>query len=73
MGADYPLLAPRQVCVVDLRHGCIGAACVDIMAFAMKGAPEPEKLLRRHAAVMHTGPGAITALLTALAGYPTPE
>jgi aminoglycoside phosphotransferase (APT) family kinase protein len=71
--ADNLLLTPRKVFVVDWPHACIGAAWVDLVAFApsvaMQGGPEPEERLMCHPAARRADPGAITAALAAIAGY----
>jgi aminoglycoside phosphotransferase (APT) family kinase protein len=71
--ADNLLITPQRVFVVDWPHACVGAAWVDLVAFApsvaMQGGPDPEELLMRHPATKHADREAITAALCAIAGY----
>ncbi|MGI8826655.1 MAG: phosphotransferase family protein [Chloroflexota bacterium] len=71
--ADNLLMTPNRVVLVDWPHACVGAAWVDVMAFApsvaMQGGPEPEHVLIRHPAARHADPNDITAAVASLAGY----
>lgn len=71
--ADNVLLTPDRVWFVDWPHACVGAAWVDLVGFApsvtMQGGPTPELLLKRHPAYRDTDPGAVTAVVAAVAGY----
>lgn len=70
--ADNLLLTPERVIVVDWPHARIGAAWLDLLAFApsvaMQGGPEPEDLLAHHPAARAADPAAINAALAAIAG-----
>jgi aminoglycoside phosphotransferase (APT) family kinase protein len=71
--ADNILLTPSRVFVVDWPHACIGAAWVDLVAFApsvaMQGGPQPEELLGRHPAAVDADPDRVTAAIASVTGY----
>ncbi len=71
--ADNVLLTPAQVWFVDWPHACVGAAWVDIVAFApsvtMQGGPPPEQIIARHPACRTADPAAITSAVAAIAGF----
>lgn len=71
--ADNMLLAGDKVWFVDWPHARIGAAWVDVVAFApsvtMQGGPPPEQVLAKHPASHTADPAAITAVIAALAGF----
>lgn len=73
--ADNIILTPDRVYLVDWPSACVGAAWVDILAFApsvaMQGGPPPVAVLRRSPAARDADPERITAALAALAGYLT--
>lgn len=70
---DNLLLTPEAVWVVDWPHACVGAAWVDVVAFApsvaMQGGPAPEAILNYHPAARQADPDAITAAIVSLAGF----
>jgi aminoglycoside phosphotransferase (APT) family kinase protein len=71
--ADNLLLTDEQVWIVDWPHAHIGAAWVDLIAFApsvaMQGGPTPAQLLTHYAPAHGADPAAITAVIAALAGF----
>ncbi|HEX9988283.1 MAG TPA: phosphotransferase [Chloroflexia bacterium] len=71
--ADNILLTPEKVWFVDWPWACVGAAWVDVVFFApsvtMQGGPPPEYIMGRHPSCRTAGPGAITAVVAAMAGY----
>jgi aminoglycoside phosphotransferase (APT) family kinase protein len=71
--ADNLLLTAGGVMVVDWPHACRGAAFADLVllapSVAMQGGPEPAVLLARSPAGRDARPGAVAALVCALAGY----
>ncbi len=71
--ADNLLLTSDRVFVVDWPHACVGAAWLDVVAFApsvhMQGGPDPETLLQRHPAISTADPDAVTAAIAAIAGF----
>jgi aminoglycoside phosphotransferase (APT) family kinase protein len=71
--ADNMLLTPDQVYIVDWPHACLGAAWVDVVAFApsvaMQGGPPPEELLAHHPAARSADPNDISAAVASIAGY----
>ena len=70
---DNLLLTADAVWVVDWPHACVGAAWVDVVAFApsvvMQGGPPPEDILNYHPAARQADPDAITAAIVSLAGF----
>jgi aminoglycoside phosphotransferase (APT) family kinase protein len=71
--ADNMLIAPDGIVIFDWAHACIGAAWVDVIAFApsvvMQGGPPAEHLLQRHPASHAADPDDITATIVAVAGF----
>ncbi len=71
--ADNVLLAPDKVWFFDWPHACLGAAWLDVVAFApsvtMQGGPQPEQVVQRHPAYRSADPFDVTAALAAIAGY----
>jgi aminoglycoside phosphotransferase (APT) family kinase protein len=71
--ADNMLLTPERVWFVDWPLATVGAPWVDIAFFApsvaMQGGPLPDELLSRHPAARGADPAAITAAITAVAGF----
>ncbi len=59
--------------VFDWPHACLGAAWLDVVAFApsvtMQGGPQPEQVVQRHPAYRTADPFDVTAALAAIAGY----
>jgi len=66
-----------RVLVVDWPHARIGASWVDAVFFApsvaMQGGPPPEELVARHPHGRQADPGALTAVVAAVAGFFTGE
>ncbi len=75
--ADNVLLTGRRVYFVDWPHAAVGAAWVDLVAFApsvaMQGGPDPEDLLSTHGAARAADRDAVTAAIAALAGFFTAQ
>jgi aminoglycoside phosphotransferase (APT) family kinase protein len=71
--ADNMLITEDGVVFVDWPHACTGAPWFDVVAFApsvaMQGGPDPEWLLGRARSADGADPDAITAVVTAVAGY----
>jgi hypothetical protein len=71
--ADNMLITEDGVVFVDWPHACTGAPWFDVVAFApsvaMQGGPDPEWLLGRARSANGADPDAITAVVTAVAGY----
>jgi aminoglycoside phosphotransferase (APT) family kinase protein len=71
--ADNVLLAPNKVWFFDWPHACVGAAWLDVLAFApsvtMQGGPPPEEVIARYPACQGVDPGDITSALAAIAGF----
>jgi aminoglycoside phosphotransferase (APT) family kinase protein len=71
--ADNLLLSGDGVMVVDWPHASRGAAFADLVFFApsvaMQGGPEPAALLARSRAGRAAQPGALVAVVCAVAGY----
>jgi hypothetical protein len=71
--ADNILLARDRVWFFDWPHACIGAAYLDVVAFApsvtMQGGPLPEAVLARSPVGRRADADAVTASLAAIAGY----
>jgi aminoglycoside phosphotransferase (APT) family kinase protein len=71
--ADNILLTPEKVWFVDWPWACVGAAWVDVVFFApsvtMQGGPPPEYMIEHHPSCRTADPGAITAVVAAMAGY----
>lgn len=71
--ADNVLLATDKVWFFDWPHACLGAAWLDVVAFApsvtMQGGPPPEDVVRRHPAYQSADQSDVTAALAAIAGY----
>jgi Phosphotransferase enzyme family len=71
--ADNLLLTWDRVFVVDWPLACVGAAWLDLLFFApsvtMQGGPSPEELIDRHPTCRTVDPDAITATVTAIAGF----
>jgi aminoglycoside phosphotransferase (APT) family kinase protein len=71
--ADNLLLTSDRVLVVDWPHARVGAAWIDLAFFApsvgMQGGPPPEELLARHPAGRTADPGAVSAVVAAIAGF----
>jgi hypothetical protein len=72
---DNVLLGAAGAVFVDWAHAARGNPMFDIVAWApsvaMQGGPDPEDLLARHAESAAADPGAIDALVAAIAGYLT--
>ncbi len=72
--ADNLLLTPDgRVVVVDWPWACIGAPWVDLVfmlpSIAMQGGADPETIVREHPLLRQVPADAVTAVLTALAGF----
>lgn len=71
--ADNIVLTPDQVYIVDWPWAAVGAWWVDVLAMAssvtMQGGPSPEDFLAAFPAASQVDPGAIDAVLAAIAGY----
>ena len=71
--ADNLLLAPETVWFVDWPHARIGAAWLDLIAFApsvrMQGGPEPDQLVAQFPAARTADADAITAAVATVAGF----
>jgi len=71
--ADNLLLAPERVWFFDWPHACIGAAWLDVVAFApsvtMQGGPLPEEVITRYPAFQAADADMVTASIAAIAGY----
>ncbi len=71
--ADNMLLAGDRVLVVDWPHARVGAAFVDLVAFApslaMQGGPEPEALFRRSTTGRTVDPDRLRPVVAAVAGF----
>ena len=73
--ADNMVISEDAVWIVDWPHACIGAAWLDVVAFApsvaMQGGLQPEDLLQQHPPCQHADPDAITAAVASIAGMLT--
>lgn len=71
--ADNMILTPDRAVLVDWPHARAGAPWVDVAFFApsvaMQGGPPPEELLSRYPHARHADADAITAVITAIAGF----
>ena len=71
--ADNMLITENGVVFVDWPHACTGAPWFDVVIFApsvaMQGGPDPEWLLGRARSADGADPDAVTAVVTAVAGY----
>ena len=71
--ADNMLITGDGVVFVDWPHACTGAPWFDVVAFApsvaMQGGPDPEWVLRHASSAGRADPGAVTAVVAAVAGY----
>ncbi|MEX1021469.1 MAG: aminoglycoside phosphotransferase family protein [Litorilinea sp.] len=71
--ADNVLLTADRVWFVDWPHAALGAAWIDVMLMApsvtMQGGPPPAELLARQPHAQTADPAAITAGITAMAGF----
>jgi Phosphotransferase enzyme family len=71
--ADNMLITEDGVVFVDWPHACTGVPWFDVVIFApsvaMQGGPDPERLLERARSADGADPDAITAVVTAVAGY----
>ncbi|HEX2032758.1 MAG TPA: aminoglycoside phosphotransferase family protein [Chloroflexota bacterium] len=75
--ADNLLLTPERVLLVDWPHARVGAAWVDVVFFAssvaMQGGPSPQQLLASYPPAAEADPQAVTAVVSAIAGFFTLE
>jgi hypothetical protein len=71
--ADNMLITEDGVMFVDWPHACTGAPWFDVVAFApsvaMQGGPDPEWVLGSAPSADGADPDAVTAVVTAVAGY----
>jgi aminoglycoside phosphotransferase (APT) family kinase protein len=71
--ADNLLLSEERVLVVDWPHARVGASWVDAAFFApsaaMQDGPQPEELMERLPQARRADPDALTAVITAVAGF----
>jgi Phosphotransferase enzyme family len=71
--ADNVLITAAGVIFVDWPAACIGAPLFDVVAFApsvaMQGGPDPDWIVARSRSAAAADPGAITAVVAAVAGY----
>jgi aminoglycoside phosphotransferase (APT) family kinase protein len=71
--ADNVLLTADRVVVVDWPWACLAAPWFDLVAMLpsvrMQGGPAPETLFADHPVARTADPGAVTAVLAALAGF----
>lgn len=71
--ADNLLLTEDRVVMVDWPWACVAAPWFDLLAMLpsirMQGGPAPETLFERHPVTQNADPGAVTAVLAALAGF----
>ncbi len=71
--ADNIVLTPDRVYIVDWPWAAVGAWWIDVLAMAssvtMQGGPSPEDFLAAFPAASQVDPGAIDAVLAAIAGY----
>ena len=70
---DNILLTPDRTWFVDWPHARVGAAWLDVVAFApsvtMQGGPPPDEVISRHSACRAADRDAVTAALVSLAGF----
>jgi aminoglycoside phosphotransferase len=71
--ADNVLLTRAGAVVVDWPHACVGASWADLLlalpSIAMHGGGDPQQLWDRYPPGRAADPDAVTAVLTAAAGY----
>jgi aminoglycoside phosphotransferase (APT) family kinase protein len=71
--SDNLLFGPGGVVFVDWPHAAVGSPLLDMVIWApsvvLEGGPAPEELLERHPAAAGADPEAVTALVTAVAGF----
>jgi aminoglycoside phosphotransferase (APT) family kinase protein len=71
--SDNVLLTARGPLVVDWPHACIGAGWLDLLialpSIAMHGGGDPQRLWDGYPPARTADPDAVTAVLTAVAGY----
>jgi hypothetical protein len=71
--ADNMLVTDGGVVFVDWPHACVGAAVVDLVAWApsvtLEGGSSPEELLAMYPRARAADPDAVTVLVAALSGF----
>ena len=71
--SDNLLFESGGVVFVDWPHAAVGAPVLDVVIWApsvaLEGGPEPEQLLALHPLARRADPGAVNALLAAVAGF----